>query len=445
MHVNAHPLSTAEPAWSSQERATFEALWPGSLDRPSVLRMSHLAILALLLLGVGCRGAQPTAPPILLLISFDGWRADYSQRVATPNLDALAARGVRADSLTPVFPAQTFPNHYTIVTGLYPEHHGIVANTMDDPAIGERFTLSSATARDPRWWSGEPLWTTVAKQGGRAASMFWPGSEVAIGGVQPTYWFPYDGTRPNDERVDQVLEWFAQPEAMRPSFMTLYFSDVDDAGHREGPESRAVADAVARLDALLGRLVSGIRQLDLLPRTTIVVVSDHGMSQLDENRVIFLDDYLDPAQVSIVEWSPLLGVNARSGEDRKVYAALKDKHPSMHVFLRDETPPAFHYRSHHRIPAILAQADDGWTITSHARFAQDRARGRRMGGAHGFDPSLPSMRALLVAAGPRLRSGVRVPALGSVHLYDLFCEILGVTPAPNDGDPAVTRAWLQEP
>jgi predicted AlkP superfamily pyrophosphatase or phosphodiesterase len=414
------------------------------LDRRSLGVGGLCVALLVVLASAGAWQAPQRSPaPILVLVSLDGFRPDYSRRTSTPNLDALATRGVQAEALLPVFPPQTFPNHYTLVTGLYPEHHGIVGNAMDDPSIPDRFTMSAPTALDSRWWGGEPLWATASRQGLRTASMFWPGSEVEIGGVRPTYWFPFDDSKPSQERVDQVLRWLALPDAERPSFITLYFSDVDHAGHDYGPESQQVLQAARRLDEQLGSLVSGIQRLDLLARTTIAVVSDHGMAQVDESRVIFLDDYLDPARVSIVQWSPVLALNPRAGDEQAVYSALKGKHPSMRVFLREETPPAFHYRTSPRIPPVLAVADEGWTITSHARLQEDHARGRKMGGAHGYDPAAPSMRALFVAAGPRLRPGLRVGMIENVHLYELFCAILGLSPAPNDGDAAVTRAWLR--
>jgi predicted AlkP superfamily pyrophosphatase or phosphodiesterase len=393
-----------------------------------------LCAIAVVLLPGAC---TPRAQPILLLVSFDGWRADYSTRLPTPNLDALAREGVRADSLIPVFPTKTFPNHYSIVTGLYPEHHGIVSNVIDDPAIGERFTLSAPTALDRRWWAGEPLWNTAERQGLRTAAMFWPGSEVPIGGRQPTYWLPYKEEMPNEDRVKQVLDWLALPEGERPSFITLYFSDVDTAGHRYGPESPQVAEAVARLDGLLGTVVSGIERLGLRPQTTIVVVSDHGMAQVDRAHVIFIDDYLDLSQVDIVEWSPLLALRPRDGNGNAVYDALAGQHPALHVYRREEMPERLHYRAHPRIPPILGLADDGWTVTSHAQL--ERNHSIASGGTHGFDPAGASMRALFVAAGPRLRRGAVVPAFENVHLYDFFCDVLGIAPAPNDGNPDVTR------
>jgi len=388
-----------------------------------------------------CRAPDP-GRPILLLVSFDGWRADYTARADVPNIRALAERGVSADGLIPPFPPKTFPSHYTLVTGLRPVRHGIVSNTMVEPGFPDRFTLAAPTALDPRWWGGEPLWVTAVRQGRVSASMFWPGSEVPIGGVRPTYWKPYDDRFPNADRVRQVLEWLALPPVERPSFITLYFSDVDSAGHTDGPDSPEVLDAASRLDGLLGELVAGVGRLNLLDRTTIVLVSDHGMSQLDWDRTIFLDDYVDPSSLEVVEWSPVLGVIPRGDSVGAVYEQLKDRHPALAVYRREEIPAALHYRDSPRIPPIVGIADEGWTITTRDRLAAARASGRPPGGAHGYDPSHPSMHGLFVAAGPRLVSGARVPAFESVHLYEFLCAILGLRPASNDGDPAATRAFF---
>ena len=182
---------------------------------------------------------RPDARPIVVLVSVDGWRWDYLQRLKAPHLKALAARGVLSQGLIPAFPSKTYPNHFTIVTGLYPEHHGIVANNMVDAAISpEPFSMTARISKDPRWWGGEPLWVTAISQGLRASSMFWPGSDVPIGGIRPTDWVPYDHNKPNGDRVAQVLAWLARPEADRPSFVTLYFSDVDTAGHTYWPATR---------------------------------------------------------------------------------------------------------------------------------------------------------------------------------------------------------------
>jgi predicted AlkP superfamily pyrophosphatase or phosphodiesterase len=244
--------------------------------------------------------------------------------------------------------------------------------------------------------------------------------------------------------VSQVLAWLALPEEQRPAFVTLYFSEVDHAGHDFGPDSWETMDAAAHLDVALGELLTGVDRLGLLARTTFVVVSDHGMSGLSDDRVIFLDDYLDLSTVDVVEWTPNLTLVPRSVPARQVYESLRGRHPALSVFERAQVPADLHYRDNARIAPIVALADDGWTITSHERFAADRAAGRVERGAHGYDPATPSMSALFVAAGPRLRSGVVVPGLENIHVYEFLCELLSLKPAPNDGRPGATRQLFRD-
>jgi predicted AlkP superfamily pyrophosphatase or phosphodiesterase len=385
--------------------------------------------------------ARQTERPILILVSLDGWRWDYLDRAQAPNLRKLADQGVRAEGLIPSFPSKTFPNHYTIVTGRWPEHHGIISNTMVDRSISaDRFTMSSATAKDARWWGGEPIWVTAIRQGQRASTHFWPGSEAPIGGVRPTDWLPYNDNYPNADRVKDVLAWLARPEAQRPTFITLYFSDVDTAGHNFGPESAEVLAAAARLDSLVGTLVEGVGRLGLSNRTNYVVLSDHGMSQQSRDRTITLDEYLDLSTVDIVEWTPVLQIIPRSGSVEDIYRKLKGKHPSLAVYRREEMPLHLHYRDHPRIPPIIGLADDGWTITSRARDVERALAAER--GDHGYDPFYRSMLGLFIASGPLFRRGAVVPAFENIHIYDLMCQALALTPAQNDGDPALGSRFL---
>jgi len=404
-------------------------------------RILHLVVLFLALAVLAPKAQE--RQPILLLVSLDGWRWDYIQRFTVPNLRALAARGVRAEGLIPSFPSKTFPNHYTIVTGLYPAHHGIVSNNMVDRDFPDRFTMTAETARNARWWGGEPLWVTAIRQGLRSSTMFWPGSEAAIQGVRPSEWKPFDDKVANGDRLKQVLDWLALPADQRPSFISLYFSEVDHAGHDFGPDSPQLLEAARHLDDALGQLVSGIEMLGLLDQVTLVVVSDHGMSQLSDRRVIFLDDYLDLATVDIVEWTPVVELTPKTGSAEDLYRALRGKHPSLAVYRRDQVPRHLHYRNNPRIPPIIGIADDGWTITSHKRLADDVAKNRKHGGDHGYDPELKSMHGLFVAAGPHLRRNTVVPPFENIHIYEFLCSVLGLTPAKNDGDPKVTRKFFE--
>jgi predicted AlkP superfamily pyrophosphatase or phosphodiesterase len=410
------------------------------------LRHVHVALVILLAL-VALRGApvggQAPGDPILILISFDGWRWDYIHRADVPNLKALAARGVRAERLVPSFPTVTFPNHYTIVTGLYPDHHGIVSNTIVEPGFPLRFTMNAETAKDPRWWGGEPLWVTAIRQGRRASSMFWPGSEVAIGGVRPTAWKPYNTKVPNADRVKQVLDWLALPADQQPAFITLYFSEVDTAGHDFGPESSQVLEAARHLDEALGQLLAGVDRLNLRDRLHYVIVSDHGMAQLSERRTILLDDYLDLATVDVVDWGALVTLRPKSGSIDEAYRKLKGKHPRFTAYTRELVPDRLHYGNNQRIPDVVALADDGWRITSRPRLQEDAKEGRRAGGAHGYDTKFRSMHGLFVAAGPRVRERTVVKELENIHLYEFMCAVLGLAPAPNDGHGNATRRFLK--
>jgi predicted AlkP superfamily pyrophosphatase or phosphodiesterase len=356
------------------------------------------------------------------------------------------ARGVHAEALIPSFPSKTFPNFYTIVTGLYPGHHGIVANSIKDLATGRTFTLSKREeVGDPMWWGGEPIWVAAQRAGQAAGATFWPGSEAPVGGMWPRYWQPYDENLPGNDRVDRTLEWLDRPADERPTFMTIYFSDTDTAGHNDGPDSRAVREAVMREDAYLGRLLRGLERRALLDRVDVIVVSDHGMSAVNNRRVVFVDDYISLDHVEIIDINPTLGLFPNPGKEESVYRALASAHPRLQVYRREQTPERWHYRDHPRIPPIVGVVDEGWQVMRRQRLADIVARRvRGDGGAHGYDPATAkSMGALFVAAGPSFKQRVTVPAFENVHVYNALAEILDIEPARNDGDPAVARRMLR--
>jgi predicted AlkP superfamily pyrophosphatase or phosphodiesterase len=387
--------------------------------------------------------AQPSRP-IVILISLDGWRWDYLERFSPPVLSRLASRGVLADALVPVFPSKTFPNHYTIVTGLHPARHGILSNNIVDPRLPGRFTLTTREVQqDPRWWGGEPLWVTAERQGVVAGTMFWPGSDVEIAGDRPTFWDMYNDDLPNETRVDVLLAWLAQPDPIRPTFLTLYFSDVDSAGHDHGPDASETRNAALHLDRTIDRLLDGVARLELTARTNLVVVSDHGMSALSRDRVIVLDDYLDLSTIDLIDSAPIVGVNARPGTSaQSIYAALHGKHPALEVYTRESLPERYRLRGHPRLPDVIGIADDGWHTTTRRRLEESERRGNFPRGNHGYDPRHRSMHGLFLASGPSFKTGVKAPPFESVHVYELLCRVLGITPAPNDGDLRVTQGWL---
>jgi predicted AlkP superfamily pyrophosphatase or phosphodiesterase len=402
-----------------------------------------IAVLAVACSYAPSPGAPSPAPveQLVLLVSLDGFRADYIERPAARRLRELAAVGVRAERLVPAFPSKTFPNHYTLVTGLRPEHHGIVANNMFDAEIGRRFSINdTAVTHDPRWWGGEPLWNTVERQGKKAASFFWVGSEIAINGRRPTWFRVYDGRVPNRVRVETVLEWLSMPPGTGPMFVSTYFSDVDDAGHAHGPDAVETNAAIARVDSMVGLLVDGIAARGLQDRVNVVVVSDHGMTTVAPDRVIYLDDYLDLSRMTIVDLSPVTALAPAAGYEAEAYQRLKGAHPRLQVYRKGEVPARLHFNDHPRITPLIAVADEGWTITTRPVASRS---GLPRGGAHGFDNALPSMGALFVASGPAFRRGAVVPPFQNIHVYSLLAGLLGVTPAPNDGSPDSTRALLR--
>ncbi len=385
--------------------------------------------------------SQASKKPVVVLISLDGFRADYITRPWAVRLRALAARGVRAERMIPSFPSKTFPNHYSLVTGLYPEHHGIVANAMSDPELGKFAIGDNPAVRDARWWDGEPIWVTAEKQGVRTAPFLWPGSEAPIGGIRPHWWVKFNGTMPYADRVKKVLEFLDMPADSAPRLVTAYFQATDDVGHNYGPMSVQNDSAIARADSAIGAIMDGIAARKFGDHVNLIVVADHGMAAVSTERQIYLDDYVALRDVEVVDWTPVGALAPVDGKLEQVYAALKDKHPHLQVFKKGEVPARFHFNAHKHITPIVVIADEGWSITTHARAVN--APRSANGGAHGYDNQLLSMGALFVASGPAFKSGVVVPPFQNVHVYSLLAKLLGVTPAKTDGSVDSVRVLLR--
>jgi predicted AlkP superfamily pyrophosphatase or phosphodiesterase len=384
--------------------------------------------------------AAAGSPP-LILISIDGYRADYIDRNQSPVLSALAADGVHARALRPVFPSITYPNHYTIVTGLYPDRHGIVNNSMHDPVLGDFAPSNRVANTDGRWWGqAEPIWVTAQNQGQRTASMFWPGTQAEIHGVRPTYWRQFDATVMPNERVDQVLTWLDLSSEQRPSFVSLYFDQVDGAGHSYGPDSTQVGAALVAVDAALGRLIDGLRQRELFDSTNLVIVSDHGMSATSPDRMVLLDQLVNLEHIELVSSLVNIGVNPKPGYEHEVEHALIGKHPHLQCWQKSRLPARFHYGANPRIPLIQCVTEDGWMASTAAAEAK---RPHPILGEHGYDNDEPKMRALFVAHGPSFKQHLEVPEFDNVDVYALLAKVMGIQPLPNDGKPRATAAMLR--
>ena len=411
--------------------------------------MTIRPLLLLMLLLAGCAAhtpniapniasaAPPTERPPVILISVDGLRPDYLTRGVTPNINALAAGGVRAAVMRPSFPSLTFPNHYTLVTGKRPDHHGIVNNNIEDPAIPEmKFTLSNrAVVEDRRWWdAAEPVWVTAEKAGIRTATMFWPGSEAPIHGVRPTQWLAFDGKLPNPARVTQVLAWVDQPEP--PRFMTLYFDTVDHDGHEFGPDAPETTRAMAEVDARIGDLVAGLKARGVA--ANIVLVSDHGMTNVAPDRTIRLDLLLPAASYRIVSAGAVAGIEPVAGMDAIVAAALTKPHDHLQCWRKADIPARLHYGSNPRVPSFVCLAEAGWTT-----LAGPPRPDSKLAGAHGYDPAVADMAATFVAAGPAIRAGTVVPDFDNVYVYPLVMRLLGLDPLASDGSEQLVRRALR--
>ncbi|MCD9028250.1 ectonucleotide pyrophosphatase/phosphodiesterase [Luteimonas sp. BDR2-5] len=419
-------------------------------------RLRALALLPLLWLAA-CASTAPaprdtspsadTAAPAhasaasLLLVSLDGVNPAFVSEDDTPNLHRLMREGVHAEWMRPSYPTLTFPNHYTLVTGLRPDRHGIVHNAMTDATLGD-FRLSDRDAvGNGDWWNdGEPIWVTAENAGLRTATLAWPGSEAPVRGVRPTHWFPFDASRSLASRVDTVLGWLSEPDATRPRLATLYFEQPDAAGHDFGPHSPELRQAMRDVDAALGRLLDGLDARGLADRIDIVVVSDHGMAEVAADRVMTVEEMVSMAEARIVSAGQVVGVAPNPGFEAVVEARLLGGHDRYTCWRRDAIPERLHYGRHPRVPPIVCQMREGWDAIPAEYLARRPVRTR---GSHGYDPDLPSMRAIFIARGPSFRRGVTLPGFDNVDVYPLLARLLGVPAADNDGDPATLLPALR--
>ncbi|HUQ49967.1 MAG TPA: ectonucleotide pyrophosphatase/phosphodiesterase [Terriglobales bacterium] len=368
--------------------------------------------------------------PTVILISIDGCRWDFPDKYPSPNLHELIRTGVRAEMI-PSFPSKTFPNHYTLVTGLYPGNHGIVANNFWDDQLQARFKAENdPSALESRWWGGEPIWVTASKQGQKSAAMFWPGSESLIGGRHPDYYQKYQHEMPHQQRVRWVLEQLDRPAAERPTFNTLYFSVVDTANHDYGPDSPEAAAALLEADKAIGELMQGLKARGIYEKVNLIVVADHGHANVSNQRAMFLEDYVDINSVMVADWSPVMALRAKDGNNEALYAKLQ-KLPHAKVYRKAEIPAGLHYGQGPRIMPIIAIAEPGWTFYSTQKRMLERKGEEK--GAHGYNPAVRDMHAIFIAHGPNFTAGKTVAPFENVNVYPVMAKILGLQPAKNDG------------
>jgi predicted AlkP superfamily pyrophosphatase or phosphodiesterase len=373
--------------------------------------------------------AQENIGSATVILSLDGFRWDYPDKASTPNLDRIAKEGVKAVSLIPSFPSKTFPNHYTIATGLVPDHHGLVNNAFYDAKLGKSFSIGDKEARfNPDFYGGEPIWVTAQKQGVCTASFFWVGSDVAIKGKHPDIWKMYDQDVPFIQRIDTIIKWLKLPLIQRPRLIMAYYHEPDGVGHNFGPDDSRTLKMVHELDSMTGILYQRIRQLSESENINFIVVSDHGMGTISSERNLALADYIPVSwPVRIEGGNPNYNLYADGAWKDSVYLALK-KVKGLQIWKPEEVPPYLYYGSNPRVGDLIIVADSAWSVTRN-RPSQDF-----IGGTHGYDITNTDVHAIFYAAGPAFKQNFIHPSFHNIHIYSLLAYLLGIKPAQTDGN-----------
>jgi predicted AlkP superfamily pyrophosphatase or phosphodiesterase len=384
----------------------------------------------------------------LILFSLDGFRREYLDRKKTPTLATLAEHGVSAEYMISQFPTETFPNHYSIITGLFPESHGIVANVFYDPILNATFNYKDpkcAKDVDSQWYKGEPLWVTANKNGHKTASLMWIGSESIISGGKPNYVVPYADMN-LDEKVDSIFEWLELPAKDRPSFISVYIPDLDTMGHKTGPNSEDIDRTLVEIDHMFSKFITKLEDSKLIDFIDIMVVSDHGMTNTSSDKALFVDDYLDMSKIDVYDSYPMASINPKNISDinliydKLVNASRIGNETIFKVWLTNEKngkddsliPERYHYKHliNNRISPIVTVPIPPYSWTTKDHFDEHNFPK----GLHGYESSLDDMKAIFIAKGPSFQKKVNftLEPFANTELYDVMCRILKIKPAPNN-------------
>ncbi len=381
--------------------------------------------------------AQQEEREYMVVISLDAFRWDYPDKYETPNLNAIRAKGVKAERVKSSFPTLTFPNHYTMATGLYPDNHGIVHNKFYAADIQDEFRVGSRHAvATPAFWRGEPVWVTAETQGVNTAAFYWVGSETPVKNTMPRYYKNYQHHFPFEHRVDTVLHWLNLPDSLRPHLIMWYFHEPDEVSHHHGPEAPRTAAMVRRLDSLLGVFMDSLSRMPLASKVNVIITADHGMAELSPDRTVCLDDYLDAGYTEHIYTAATTLIYTKPQYREQVYAGLQ-RMPHVKVYKREELPDRYHYGTNPRIGDLVVAADCGWTVLR---------KGERlsMKGAHGFDNACGDMDMIFFAYGPAFRENYTQTSMSNTDLYNLITHVLKLKPAANDGDMERVKGMLKE-
>ncbi len=426
-------------------------------ENPILIAMlRHFLLLLFVMAFTTCTRAQELktnrpdqlAKPYVVLISLDGFRWDYVERFQPPHLKAFIEEGVAGDAMIPCYPSKTFPNHYSIATGMRPMQHRLVGNSFYDAKKGKVYAVSKRDiVQDGSWYGGTPIWVNAELQGMVSASYFFVGSEADVKGVRPTYYYNYDGTVPNEKRVEKMLEWLRLPEANRPHLIAGYFSDMDDAGHRYGPnDDENIKKALFDLDVVLGQFFDGVKKLDI--PVNIIIVSDHGMAEVALDQLIPFEPLESEEDYILVSEGALLHIYLKEGANAdSVIQRLRSLEWAEHytVCKAADFPYYIGPRLDPRVGDIIVLPDFPWYFTSSRSFAFLKNMGRGVMGEHGYPTAYREMHGIFYAAGPAFEPGARVKAFENIHVYPLICEILSLTaPTEVEGSIEVLKGVLRK-
>nr|BAN82022.1 phosphodiesterase [Protobothrops flavoviridis] len=385
----------------------------------------------------------------LILFSMDGFRAGYLETWDSlmPNINKLKTCGTHAKYMRAVYPTKTFVNHYTIATGLYPESHGIIDNNIYDVNLNLNFSLSASTAKNPAWWGGQPIWHTATYQGLKAATYFWPGSEVKINGSYPTIFKNYNKSVPFEARVTELLKWLDLPKAERPDFYTLYIEEPDTTGHKYGPVSGEIIKALEMADRTLGMLMEGLKQRNLHNCVNLILLADHGMEEISCDRLEYMANYFNNVDFYMYE-GPAPRIRSKNVpkdfytfDSEGIVKNLTCRKPKQYfkAYMSKDLPKRLHYANNIRIDKVNLMVDQQWMAVRDKKFT------RCKGGTHGYDNEFKSMQAIFLAHGPGFNEKNEVTSFENIEVYNLMCDLLKLKPAPNNGTHGSLNHLLKNP
>lgn len=373
--------------------------------------------------------AQSDTSQVTVILSLDGFRWDYPLTGSTPNLNQIASKGVKAVSLIPSFPSKTFPNHYTMATGLVPDHHGLVNNTFFDAELGLIYSIGNAETRyNPAFYGGEPIWVTAKKQGVKTASFYWVGSELPIKGIQPDYWKKYDESVSFSQRIDTVISWLRIPKQARPRLIMAYYHEPDAVGHHFGPDAPETLNMIHQLDSLVGVLFNRIQNLPDANRINFIVVSDHGMAKINPNQHTTLREFIpENWPVQIIGGNPNYNIYAEANWIDSCYSALQNAR-YLKVWRANEVPEQLNYGHNSRVGGLIVVADSSSSVTLN------KPREEYEEGTHGYDVRNTDIHAIFYAIGPAFKQGYVQPAFINTNIYAILAYLLSIEPVKTDGN-----------